>query len=387
MMLNMEFERRVMINTNDPPWQSSPASGVWRKPLAREDAERGHATSIVRYDRGGSFPRHEHASRRMASAALPVSRPAFRRGFGAARVAEVLKRTLLLVAVAVLSGCAATNIQRAEQLGALGKAYADAVTAAGDEALLSVTAFSLEEIRKERKGGAFRTPAEREEAINDEIDRLKKRQTLVADSDAQVALLGEYFASLQQFAKQDVAGSVETATAGLTGGINRLGVAIENNPQAKARLSEPERTAIAKLAGLVAREVHGQALSRILERDAKMIGTQLTLLAKVLATYAEWIGARNDMEIEQFYRQNVVKPFAAAGDLPAGWDKDVRTYLRGSDLAVQLGKAQAAGQRMERFWAGYLAGDTSIGEVVASLKEVQSLLDAVSAYRKARAGG
>lgn len=204
---------------------------------------------------------------------------------------------------------------------------------------------------------------------------------------AQAALFGEYFASLQQFAKQDVAGSVETATAGLASSINRLGVAIENNPQAKARLSEPERTAIAKLAGLVAREVHGQALSRILERDAKMIGTQLTLLAKVLATYAEWIGARNDMEIEQFYRQSVVKPFTATGELPAGWDKDVRTYLRGSDLAVQLGKAKAAGQRMERFWAGYLAGDLSLGEMVASLKEVQSLLDAVSAYRKAKAGG
>jgi hypothetical protein len=305
----------------------------------------------------------------------------------ASRAREALGRAILLVAVAVLSGCAGTNIQRAEQLGTLGKVYADAVTAAGDEALVSVTAFSLEEIRKERKGGAFRTPEDREKAINDEIDRLKKRQMLVADSHAQVALLGEYFASLQQFAKQDVAGSVETATAGLTGSINKLGIAIENNPQAKARLSEPERTAIAKLAGLVAREVHGQALARILERDATMIGTQLTLLAKVLATYTEWIGVRNDMEIEQFYRQNVVKPFTATGDLPAGWDKDVRTYLRGSDLAVQLAKAQAAGQRMERFWARYLAGDTSIGEMVANLKEVQSLLDAVSAYRKAKAGG
>jgi anti-sigma factor ChrR (cupin superfamily) len=60
MMLNMQFGRRVTINTNDRPWQSSPVSGVWRKPLAREDAERGHATSIVRYDAGASFPRHGH---------------------------------------------------------------------------------------------------------------------------------------------------------------------------------------------------------------------------------------------------------------------------------------------------------------------------------------
>ena len=34
--------------------------GVWRKPLAREEAERGHATSIVRYDPGSSFSEHGH---------------------------------------------------------------------------------------------------------------------------------------------------------------------------------------------------------------------------------------------------------------------------------------------------------------------------------------
>ena len=60
MMLNMQFEQRVVINTNDAAWQPSPASGVWRKPLAREEAERGHATSIVRYEPGASFARHGH---------------------------------------------------------------------------------------------------------------------------------------------------------------------------------------------------------------------------------------------------------------------------------------------------------------------------------------
>ena len=59
-MLNMQFAQRVVIDTNALDWQPSPARGVWRKPLAREDAERGHATSIVRYDPGSSFARHTH---------------------------------------------------------------------------------------------------------------------------------------------------------------------------------------------------------------------------------------------------------------------------------------------------------------------------------------
>ena len=59
-MLNMDFTTRVVIDTNSLDWTASPAAGVWRKPLAREEAERGHATSIVRYEPGASFRAHNH---------------------------------------------------------------------------------------------------------------------------------------------------------------------------------------------------------------------------------------------------------------------------------------------------------------------------------------
>ncbi|WBU39578.1 MULTISPECIES: cupin domain-containing protein [Marinobacter] len=59
-MLNMDFSQRVVIHTAEQPWVASPAAGVERKPLAREEAERGHATSVVRYLPGSAFARHEH---------------------------------------------------------------------------------------------------------------------------------------------------------------------------------------------------------------------------------------------------------------------------------------------------------------------------------------
>ena len=59
-MLNMDFTKRVVIHTHDQPWQASPLPGVWRKPLARENQESGHATSIVKYDAGASFRSHNH---------------------------------------------------------------------------------------------------------------------------------------------------------------------------------------------------------------------------------------------------------------------------------------------------------------------------------------
>ncbi|MEZ8140497.1 cupin domain-containing protein [Enterovibrio sp. FF113] len=59
-MLNMQFDRRVIINANDLAWQPSPMDGVLRKPLAREEEERGHATSIVKYAPKSVFKHHEH---------------------------------------------------------------------------------------------------------------------------------------------------------------------------------------------------------------------------------------------------------------------------------------------------------------------------------------
>ncbi|WP_211185273.1 cupin domain-containing protein [Thalassotalea algicola] len=58
--LNMDFEQRVVVNTNVQGWLASPKAGVWRKPLAREEAEQGHATSIVKYEAGASFSEHNH---------------------------------------------------------------------------------------------------------------------------------------------------------------------------------------------------------------------------------------------------------------------------------------------------------------------------------------
>lgn len=59
-MLNMNFEQSVVIETHQKPWIASPKAGVWRKPLAREEAERGHATSLVKFDAGASFSEHDH---------------------------------------------------------------------------------------------------------------------------------------------------------------------------------------------------------------------------------------------------------------------------------------------------------------------------------------
>lgn len=60
-MLNLDFAKRVIIETAKQEWVDSPASGVRRKLLEREEAERGRATSIVEYKPGASFSTQERA--------------------------------------------------------------------------------------------------------------------------------------------------------------------------------------------------------------------------------------------------------------------------------------------------------------------------------------
>ncbi len=59
-MLNMQFDKAVVVNTAEMEWEASPMAGVWRKPLTREAAEHGHTTSVVRFDANSHFSAHPH---------------------------------------------------------------------------------------------------------------------------------------------------------------------------------------------------------------------------------------------------------------------------------------------------------------------------------------
>jgi anti-sigma factor ChrR (cupin superfamily) len=60
MELNTDHAIRVVLQSNDLPWQASPAARVQRRLLAREGAEDARATSVVRYEPGAVFAEHAH---------------------------------------------------------------------------------------------------------------------------------------------------------------------------------------------------------------------------------------------------------------------------------------------------------------------------------------
>jgi len=59
MSLRVDVNETIALQTRDLPWEPSPAQGVERRYLTR-DEEKRLATSIVRYAPGASFPVHTH---------------------------------------------------------------------------------------------------------------------------------------------------------------------------------------------------------------------------------------------------------------------------------------------------------------------------------------
>ena len=60
MELNADFSQRVIIQTQEIPWNPSPMPGVDRRMLDRIGDEVARATSIVRYAPGSKFSAHSH---------------------------------------------------------------------------------------------------------------------------------------------------------------------------------------------------------------------------------------------------------------------------------------------------------------------------------------
>lgn len=60
MRVNDDFHRRAIVSAAEQRWVPSPLPGVERVVLDRLGAERGRATSLVRYAPGSSFHAHAH---------------------------------------------------------------------------------------------------------------------------------------------------------------------------------------------------------------------------------------------------------------------------------------------------------------------------------------
>lgn len=58
--VHADLTQRLVVDTAQMTWETSPSGTVWRKPLYRRGGELGPVTSLVRYAPGGAFRVHSH---------------------------------------------------------------------------------------------------------------------------------------------------------------------------------------------------------------------------------------------------------------------------------------------------------------------------------------
>ena len=289
----------------------------------------------------------------------------------------------ILVVLLALQGCASVQLERGKDVSAAGIAYTEALDAVIDLAIDGAIDRSSEShIIKQMKAAA--TPEERAErttTLKTSDDELVTSAQLYTRLRRSVGALRSYFVGLGALAGAKPAEATEAAVKNLAERINGLNATLERSHP----ISKEKSGAIAALAKQVVRQAHGAAVGHALERDAETIGRALALQELTLETARRDIGAAIRMRNDRLHRERVLAPFLAGG-IGSDWAADRRTALRVRALGSTpeaLDDAQAAARQMQVVWARVLSGELSADELLATLRDMQELLDAAVALKQA----
>jgi hypothetical protein len=299
-----------------------------------------------------------------------------------------LRCAVLPLAAVLLAGCAGVQVERSKNLSAAGIAYAQATAAVIDVAIdASIDASSERQLRtapRSAVAGAEQQAARATQlkALDEELLKSSIRYITLKRS---VSTVEAYFTALQQLADGSTAEATGSAVESLADRLNGLNQAMDKAEDGKPLVSEAKRGALAGLAKVVAKQAHGAALAKALERDAPVIGRTLVLQERVLAAAGDDIRANLTDAAERFYVDRVSGPYRR-GELGPAWAADRRAYLRARALgatAESVASAQDAARQMQTAWERILSGEYSAKELTAMLKDTEDLLSAVNALRDA----
>lgn len=294
------------------------------------------------------------------------------------------------LAIALLGGCSTTAVDRAQRLSEAGVAYSQATSAIVDQGIdASIDASSERQLRIRPRQPVTAPAAQAERAANlktldDELVGNVINYTRLKQS---VAAVEAYFSALGALAGASPGDATEKAVGRLADRVNGLNAALDRGKGGAPLLSDAQKTAIASLSGAVAKEIHGAAVARALERDAPVIGRALVLQQMALQAATDDIRANLEQSALLFYKDRVEGPYKQ-GTFERGWIDDhrvaVRTRAVGSDPEA-IATANAAAARVEEVWRRILSGEYSPEELTAILKDTEALLAAVNALRAANA--
>lgn len=291
------------------------------------------------------------------------------------------RAVVLAVATALATGCASTNVNRANDLSTAGVSYARATSAVIDLAIdASIDADSEAKIHATRPT-LLEPPETRKTMLEDTDQQLVVTVVRYTELRSAIGTLEAYFLALQALANGSQSDATAEAVGTLANRINSLNGTLSK----KVVLSGEQVKALEGLSKLVATQVHGAVVGGALKRDAEVIGKSIVLQQLVLQKAERDIAAAMSQENNRFWMTKVLAPYQD-GTLDADWVVNRRKYIKVKALGQSLESirtAQAAAAQMEAIWRKILSGEFSAAELAASLKETEELLAAVAALKDA----
>jgi hypothetical protein len=308
---------------------------------------------------------------------------------GSRELNAIRRGCAVAVLAAVLGGCASVAVERAKDLSSAGIQYAQATAKVVDVASdAAVDADSDTQIVTKPRPPVSPEQQDQRAARLEELDaQLVQTISLYATLKRSVNAVEAYFRALEDLANGSQAGAIGQGVKSVAERVDSLSDALEKGA-GKPLLTQAQVNAIGGLAKVVAAEVHGAKVARVLERDAPTIGRALALQERVLELAGDDIRNHLTKSNNQLYLGKVKAPYVK-GDIDGTWASHRRTYLRVRALGqteAALTSAQAAAKQMQNVWQRILSGEYSATELTAMLKDTEDLLEAVGALKDATKG-
>jgi hypothetical protein len=309
-----------------------------------------------------------------------------------------LQRAVILATVTLwLCACASTRtVKQSEQLADAGVAYGaaakDVIELTRDryldwhsEAILAELPGPEASCKPKEIVGEQEPSAECADLMKDFEETTKKDQEFVdqlSGLSAHADTLGRYFQSLKSLATYDAKGNAATATEGLLSNINALSDKLESD----AKITDSQRTAWGKLAGLVGDSIKAAHLRERLRNDAATIGRAIDIQSGVLDANAALLTGMDQADREVQFTTNVRNPYLTGAALlnPDSWRTNRRLALLPGPEIQQLQTLRSASTSLKGVWEDILSGKGSPESARQVFDDIANALKLINDARKAR---
>lgn len=296
----------------------------------------------------------------------------------------VLRAAFCVTVFALLAACASTaRVESAKGLAATGKQYTAAMDALAATALERRLDRGVRDLNTIRDAGPATT-----KILEDALAQRTQNARIFAEQiglyRAQLQVLTAYFEALDALASVNVKAPYEEAVAGAAGDLSALGAALGSTGLS---LTDGQQQALGTLAGLVAEQAHARVVVAALKRDAAVIARQLALQKEAVKLFVNVLGTETDSRLAEIEVNDVRRPYVAQASadpkpaLPAGWANAWKGIVRERALAQEAQTAITLTAGVETAWTDYLQGKVEAAALVADLKRLQAVIDALGKVR------